>query len=121
MEQTITDVNLFLRLTRRFWHFKNSTDVSIIRPWAVCKDGFTVSIQASSRHYCRPRIDETDHYYYVELGYPSERVESWMEYADGVDNEYETVYACVPVEIVNKVLEAHGGIVDIQKYNLPEY
>ena len=39
----------------------------------TCGDGFNISIQASSNHYCEPRIDGIDILYTsVELGFPSE-------------------------------------------------
>lgn len=128
MEQTITDVNLFLRMTKRYWEFQDFSDATYLmrypinRPRAVCKDGFSISIQASSHHYCRPRIDNTDFYSYVELGYPSEKEEVLMEYADNLNDneEYRTVYPCVPVDIVNKILESHGGIITTINCGLPK-
>ena len=82
-------------------------------PAVVCKDGFTVSIQASSTHYCEPRC-VTDVYESVELGFPSAVVRSWREYCEDWSKPTDTVYGWVPVEKVMSVLRRHGGI-DITK------
>jgi hypothetical protein len=75
----------------------------------VCRDGFQVSVQASTSHYCKPR-DNFGLYTKVELGFPSESVEVWMEYADDPDRPTTTVYGYVPIELVEAVLKAHGGV-----------
>jgi len=46
----------------------------------------------------------------VELGYPSERDDLIMEYAEDQDNPTETVYGWVPIEVVEELLKKHGGI-----------
>jgi hypothetical protein len=71
----------------------------------ICADGFDMSVQASKYHYCAPRTD-TGPYHKVEIGFPSAPVAEFMEYQDGDDD----VYGYVPVEIVNAVIAAHGGI-----------
>tara|TARA_R110000822_G_scaffold52773_5_gene136541 strand:- start:2281 stop:2616 length:336 start_codon:yes stop_codon:yes gene_type:complete len=75
----------------------------------VCADGFQVSVQASSTHYCTPQ-NNSGPYIDVELGYPSEPVEAWMEYAEDPDRPTDTVYGHVPIEWVVQVLDQHGGI-----------
>jgi hypothetical protein len=75
----------------------------------VCYDGFQVSVQASTSHYSTPR-DDKGPYTHVEVGYPSEPVEAWMEYAEDSDRPTTTVYPYVPIELVEAVLEAHGGV-----------
>lgn len=104
------------------------------RPFVICKDGFGVSIQASEDHYCEPRKSQIDMsrfsfiprwrsqirvskfkpYKSVELGFPTEADEELIGYAENPNVPMDTVYGWVPVEIVDKVLEKHGGI-DIQK------
>ena len=82
------------------------------RPRVHCADGFSVSVQASQWHYCRPRTDNAEEYKAVELGYPSAADDLIIDYAE--DNNYtDTVYGYVPVEIVEKLIEKHGGIVDL--------
>ena len=76
-----------------------------------CADGFTVSLQASTYHYCSPRETDCNGYYEIEIGFPSEKEELWMEYAENKDEPTGTVYAYVPVELVLEVLNKHGGVV----------
>ena len=93
----INNVNEFLRKTFSETIFGTPA----LRPIAVCADGFSLSIQASSMHYCRPSKDLQDgDYSKVELGNLSETVEEF------------TVYGYVPIETVNAVLAKHGGIVN---------
>ena len=77
-----------------------------------CNDGFSMSVQAHEYNYCSPRVDpaDTDYYFEVEVGFPSEREELLMEYVEDYDNPTETVYGYVPVEVVQEVIEKHGGI-----------
>ena len=49
----INNVNEFLRKT----FSKTIFGTPALRPIAVCADGFNLSIQASSMHYCRPSKD----------------------------------------------------------------
>ncbi len=82
----------------------------IIRPRLVCKDGFQMSVQASEGHYCEPRENFLNHYDSVEIGYPSEEELLLLDYAEDPDELTDTVYGYVPTELVDKVLEKHGGI-----------
>ena len=59
-----------------------------------------------------PRIDNAEKYEEVELGYPSAADDLITDYAEG-DTYTDTVYGYVPVEIVDKLIEKHGGIVDL--------
>lgn len=86
-----------------------------------CVDGFTVSVQAGTMHYCtgsdgsRPYMFEELFLPFrtVEVGYPSSRPEPWeevwKEYAEDPDKPTETVYGYVPVEQVRALIESHGG------------
>ncbi len=84
--------------------------LQILRPRVVCNDGFSISIQASETHYCEPRQSKISNYKSVELGYPNFEEELIKEYAEEGDDLTGTVYGWVPVEIVDKLLEKHGGI-----------
>lgn len=97
-------INEFLQKFRRVEH-----DMNVTRPRVLCADGFTVSAQAGYGIYSTPNRD-ADAYTHVELGYPSQNEELLIEYAENPRWPTETVYAYVPVELVDKVLEAHGGI-----------
>ena len=80
------------------------------RPRLFCNDGFSISVQASSFHYCKPRLDGIQDYESVELGFPSMEDELINEYAEDDWNYTETVYGYVPIDVVEKLIEKHGGI-----------
>ena len=80
------------------------------RPRLYCNDGYSVSVQASEFHYCSPRLNGLQDYESVELGFPSMEDELINEYADGGDDYTDTVYGYVPIEVVEKLIEKHGGI-----------
>jgi hypothetical protein len=80
-----------------------------------CKDGVSLSVQASEAHYCTPRVNGADHYSAVEVGYIEdaegvalEPPESWRDHTDGTGFP-ASVYAWVPRELVEKFVEDHGG------------
>lgn len=79
------------------------------RPRVICADGFEVSIQAGRLLYCTPRMNlETGEYSKVELGFPSERdvlIERYRE---------DDIYPYTPIEVVEKLVQKHGGIVEVQ-------
>ena len=79
------------------------------RPRLLCNDGFSISVQASKFHYCRPRLDGIQDYEAVELGYPSNEDELINDYAE--DYDYTTsAYVYVPIEVVATLIVKHGVI-----------
>ena len=81
------------------------------RPRIVCKDGFSMSVQAGYCLYCTPRLDMSNGCYEtVEIGFPSKKEDLIIEYAENSSNYTKTVYGYVPVEVVEAVIEKHGGI-----------
>jgi hypothetical protein len=91
-----------------------------------CKDGASVSVQASSGHSCWPLGDEGP-YSHVEAGFPSvEPPASWeecrevdyyeIEYCDReyCESEYyekgDETYYRLPIELVDEFIQAHGGL-----------
>jgi hypothetical protein len=78
----------------------------------TCKDGFHVSVQASKYHYCSPR-DSVGPWKLVELGFPSEKVLAWQRYAEDKRDPTRTVYSYVPLYVVARALDRHGGIVSV--------
>lgn len=83
-----------------------------IRPRIICSDGFSVSIQASSFHYCVPR-NNTGPYSHFEIRFPSEIVDSWIPYCEGSpENEdaREMVYPRVPIRLIVDELKLHGDV-----------
>lgn len=81
----------------------------------ICADGFRVSIQASGMAYCRPRATYPDvaAYSAFEVGFPSMPEEALRDYSvHGKDADLSNcVFAYVPREVVERMVERHGGIV----------
>lgn len=100
------DINAFLQQYRRVV----CGDLNVTRPRVRCADGFTVSVQAGYGLYSMPRKD-ADHYEKVELGYPSDVEHDILAYAESPEYPTDTVYSYVPVDVVDRMLEKHGGIV----------
>lgn len=84
---------------------------SEIRERLTCKDGFTMSLQASQYHYSSPRETGAPFYSAVEIGYPQapdgseRRLRTLREYNDGW-----SVYGYVPIDKVNRIIHRHGGL-----------
>lgn len=97
--------------------FLQETNNLIKRPRVICKDGYSVSIQANYYCYCLPRENNAI-YEEVELGFPSEADELILEYAEDTYSPKDTVYGFVPVAVVKQLLEKHGGIVSFNKQSL---
>ena len=76
----------------------------------VCKDGFTMSVQAHSAAYCSPRIDNAARYTHAEVGFPSHPEPLLLEWADDKDRPTDTVYGYVPASRILLVCIKHGGI-----------
>jgi hypothetical protein len=77
----------------------------------VCKDGFTMSVQAGETQYCYPRETGADRYTEVEIGFPNEPEDLLLEFAEDGDRPTETVYPYVPASLVTLVIAKHGGMV----------
>ena len=80
-------------------------------PRIVCRDGFSVSVQAHSGSYCIPRQAQGPHTHY-ECGFPSSvpNTDKFKEYAENDMDHTETVYGFVPRDVIEQELESHGGI-----------
>jgi len=93
---------------------------------AICKDGFSLSVQADSMTYCSPRVNDADEYTAVEVGFPSWDEPLLAPYQDGEGDMRESVFAWVPASVLGLVLIKHGGMVDgelpagIPAFTLPE-
>lgn len=77
----------------------------------TCADGFSISVQASKHHYCQPKVDGAMSYQAVEVSSPSEPVPDLLKWAKNPGRPKETIYAWVPVRLVRKVIQSHGGMV----------
>lgn len=80
-----------------------------------CNDGFSMSCQVHCGSYTYPkRFNKVDEIVSLEVGFPNYYEEDLMEYIENYEEDPEySVYGYVPVEIVEKIVEKHGGI-----YNL---
>ena len=103
-------INEYLKRTRDVYMYPGGLYVERLRKAIVCVDGFMISVQAGDGLYSIPRINGADEYTKVELGFPSEADELIMDYAEDPDCPTETIYGYVPIEIVNELVEKHGGI-----------
>ena len=87
-----------------------------IRPLVVCKDGFTLSIQASAFNLCTPRKNNIVNYDTFELSKISETIPELEEYDETIYTRKKLclnrnrTYGYVPKALVEKILEEHGGI-----------
>ena len=104
---------------KRNYLFSDKYSSTVFVPRIVCKDGYSVSVQAGSTMYSMPREDGLEKYEEYELGYPTKRDKILKDYEEGWYDEGEIdytkmVYAYVPVKIVNKLIKKHGGIVDVE-------
>jgi hypothetical protein len=94
-----------------------------MRPVVVLKDEHCLSIQASNQHYCSPRVspDPETIYERVEVGFPSfidPDLDEWAECLSG--DEKSGIWGYVPVDVLQRVLNKHGGIDYERTMKLPE-
>ena len=82
-----------------------------VRPRICCKDGFSISVQGGTEfHYCIPR-KHCNQYDEVELGFPSAADPLLEDYAEDPSDPTGTVYDYVPIEVVESLVEKHGGMI----------
>lgn len=86
---------------------RNRQEPASLAPKITCLDGFSMSVQASSFHYCLPCEDGASRYTHVEVGYSSSYEETLQEYRCFGDS---FVYGYVPVEVVESIIAKHGGL-----------
>jgi hypothetical protein len=82
-------------------------------PLVRCKNGFTMSVQASPSHMCSPKSN-VGPWTMVEVAFPSKRVMALAPHREGHCRRTrvpltQSVYPYVPVEVVVQVIEANGG------------
>lgn len=86
----------------------------------VLHDGYNMSVQASSFHYCDPKIDsdfeEIDPhkwvwYKSVEVGFPSEHEILLEPYKEDLEDTFtSSVFPYVPATVVQEIIDKHGGV-----------
>ncbi len=90
-------------------HRHTRTEVISLLPQLELKDGTDLSVQASDKHCCEPEETlETADYESVEVLAPDE-LEELKYYQDSYD---KLLYKRVPVELMEKVVTEHGGIIE---------
>jgi hypothetical protein len=90
-------------------HRNESDSYAPAAPRIKCKDGFSLSVQASKHTYCSPRENYPELWLSVEVGFPSDVPELIIAYAEDGGNLTNTVYGYVPTELVEQLIELHGG------------
>lgn len=75
-------------------------------------DGTTLSIQASSTHYCSPRktLNDYNEFEEFEIGFPIVEIEEIKEYAEDPSDYTGTVYGWVPKDVIDQVVKYRGGV-----------
>ena len=99
-------------------HYESGVMLVARTPHVVCKDGFSMSVQANFSAYSNPRgVIYEGKYDSMEIGFPSAPESLIAEYAEDWEIEGDddprlcgTVYGYVPVEVIDAVIEKHGGI-----------
>ena len=104
-----TDLNAFFEKHKKFKVY-GGWKVRETNPHIHCKDGFHLSVQARSTSYCAPR-DDHGPWLLVEVGFPSATPEFIMDHCEDPENPTGTVYAYVPIGLVEKLIDYHGGMV----------
>ena len=77
----------------------------------VCKDGFSISVQASAFHYSEPRANSAPYYTEVECGFPSKPCPSMSKYRERLrprQTHRDSVFGWVPVKVVERIITRHG-------------
>jgi hypothetical protein len=83
-----------------------------IFPAMKCVGGNEMSVQGHFGAYSMPREDFADHYVAVEIASAAEPLlDAFKGDTYGEGEEAVTIYAYVPISIVEQVIEKHGGLV----------
>lgn len=97
---------------------KTYQDVQVLRPYLWCNDGFGMSVQGGRTEYSYPRENSPD-FLSMEIGNILSDEELFHPYKDEKHKPYnKTVYGYVPIEIIQQVIEKHGGIDIVKTFKL---
>ena len=119
IHEFMQDKRFALNYAFNFSNMSIDEDIPTTRTRIILADGESVSVQANEYAYCSPRENKfwsellyyhAVPYYEYELGFPSFVAGEWLEYAEQPEKPTDTVYGYVPVDLVQKVLDTHGGI-----------
>jgi len=113
-------VNMWINGCKILLNKSNPSPYSIyVVPRLVCKDGFSMSVQASPTHYSEPNgstytdfklNDSNVIHTHFEIGFPNESESIILKYAEDIDKPTDTVYARVPLNRILKAIKKHGGL-----------
>jgi len=88
-----------------------------VNPRVVCEDGVSLSVQANSFAYCKPRVNSHQpwrSYEQVEVGFISDKnghpftpPDSWRTF--GEIKFPSDIYAFIPTSMVEDFIDSHGG------------
>lgn len=81
---------------------------SRIFPEMICADGFKMSVQGHYGAYSFPRDDFADRYLQVEI--LCRREAAFEDLGRGYDVGEDRIYPYVPIQVVEQVIAAHGGL-----------
>ena len=101
--------NKFHKAFRQLHH--KGLEIETIRVFRnlTCRDGFNFSLQAGPSHYSEPKAVANE-YEAWEIGFPSASEPLWLEWQEQGNEPTESVYGWVPNDVVNAVIQRHGGI-----------
>lgn len=105
-----SDLQSYMKMTLKIISLPGGYQYQEARPRIYCKDGFNLSVQGGRSLYSEPQQDGVTNFENVEVGFPSEKVDELMPYVEDERNPTETIYSYVPIEIVEAIIEKHGGI-----------
>lgn len=104
---------------------KNYDKTHFTTPWIICKDGFSISIQVGSIHYCESENGYRtygDTWVKAEWGFPSEPIDG-EKYdcemcccKDFTDEDTTESVGCADVKDLQGLLDEHGGMDVIQTF-----
>jgi len=81
----------------------------------LLSSGLSLSIQANEGAYCCPRenseCESYEMYHEFEIGFPSEKLDKLMHYAEQPEIPTDTVYPYVPKSLIQEIIDDNGGVV----------
>ena len=92
-------------------HRIHHPDFFAVVPHIRFANGQTLSVQASSFHYCSPRTDDADAYRAFEVGPADHRVFPELRGHRGDESDPRDVHAWVPLSVLERIAARCGGVV----------
>ena len=104
-----TVINIFKKYGKCIYISKTCKEPSLAKfPPIICNDGLSLSVQAGVNYYCSPQEEiDTFEYDAVEV-FKTEELKDDIRMNMFELDKY--VYAYVPVELIDLIIEEHKGI-----------